>query len=47
MTHEQLYAVLFRTVKPGAALGDPFPSTGRKQLLGIGLMTTISSNFQR
>ena len=23
MTHEQLYAALFRTVKPGAALGDP------------------------
>ena len=23
MTHEKLYAALFRTVKPGAALGDP------------------------
>ena len=36
--HEQLFAALFRTVRPGAALRDPLPKAGSKQL--------ISQNFK-
>ena len=32
ISHEQLYAALFRTVKPGATKSRPIPAASRKQL---------------